>query len=157
MELTFDGTQTEALLEALGLPADTDDPDLIVATVTDLAAQVQALDPAKPSTVAAAAARNGMEVLDMDTAAALRRDAAAGRQIAAAAAKQRVEASVDDAVSKGKITPGRRKHWVTLIEADPAMAEVLAAVPNETAVPMTEVGHSVEGDSDDDDRGEWFY
>ena len=156
MELTFDDTQAAALLEALGLPADTEDVDLIVATATDLAAQVQALDPAKPSTVAAAAARNGMEVLDKDTAAALRRDAQEGRRIAAAAAKQRIEASVDDAVAKGKITPARRNHWVTLIEADPGMADVLAATPNETAVPMTEGGHSA-NTTDLAEPAPWFY
>lgn len=41
-----------ALLDALGLPADTTDVDLVVATVTDLAAQVAGMDPTKPSTVA---------------------------------------------------------------------------------------------------------
>ena len=84
-------------------------------------------------------------MLDNDTAAALRRDAAEGRKIKTAAAKAKVEASVDDAVDKGKITPSRRKHWVTLIEADPGMADVLAAVPNETAVPLIEVGHGTDG------------
>ncbi|MDT5184590.1 MAG: hypothetical protein QOI29_2748 [Mycobacterium sp.] len=156
MTLTFDDTQAAALLEALGLPADTDDPDLIVATAQDLAAQVEALDPAKPASVAAAAARNGCEVLDKDTAAALRRDAQEGRKIAAAAAKQRIEASVDDAISKGKIMASRRKHWVTLIEADPGMADVLAAVPNETAVAMTEVGHAADN-ADLAEPAGWFY
>lgn len=156
MELTFDGTQAAALHEALGLPADTDDLDLIVATAVDLAAQVETLDPAKPSTVAAAAARNGMEVIDKDTADALRRDAQEGRKIAAAAARAKVEAAVDDAVNKGKITPARRKHWVSLIEADPAMADILAKYPNEMAVPMSEVGHSADN-SDLAEPAAWFY
>jgi hypothetical protein len=156
MELTFDDTRAAALLEALGLPADTDDPDLIVATATDLAAQVQALDPAKPSTVAAAAKRNGMEVIDTATADALRRDAQEGRKIAAAAARERVEAAVDDAISKGKVMASRRKHWVSLIEADPGMADVLAATPNETAVPMSEVGHSADN-ADLAKPATWFY
>lgn len=69
--------------------------------------------------------------------------------MAAAAAQQRIEASVEDAVRKGKITPARRKHWVTLITADPGMAEVLASVPNETAAPMTEAGHSMNPDPGD--------
>jgi hypothetical protein len=29
------------------------------------------------------------------------------------------------------------------------MAEVLASVPNETALPLTEIGHSVEASADD--------
>lgn len=143
------------MLEALGLPADTTDTDLIVAAATDLAQQVEALDPSKPSTVAAAAARNGMEVLDKGTADALRRDAQEGRRITAAAAHAKVEASVDDAIDKGKITASRRKHWVDVIGADPGMADVLAAVPNETAVPLTEIGLGGGGDSDE--PVPWFY
>lgn len=159
MALTFTDEQATALLEALGLPADTTDAQLVVDTTVDLAAQAQAVDPAKPSTVAAAAKRNGMEVLDKETAAALRRDAAEGRRLTAAAVLAKVEASVDDAINKGKITPGRRGHWVTLIQADPGMAEVLASVPNETAVPMTELGHSSDPitNTGDGAAAEWFY
>lgn len=116
----------------------------------------QIVDPAKPSTVAAAAAKAGLEVLDTATVAALRHDAAQGRQLATAAAHAKVEASVDDAIAKGKITAPRRKHWVTLIEADPAMADVLAAIPNETAVPITEIGHSAD-DIATADKPAWFY
>jgi hypothetical protein len=146
MAITLDDDQAAALLEALGLPADTDDVQLVVDTTTDLAAQVGELDPSKPSTVAAAAKRAGLEVIDKDTADALRRDAANGRQMAAAAATQKIEASVDEAVRHGKITPARRKHWVTLIGADPGMADVLASIPNETAAPMSEAGHGRNSD-----------
>jgi len=155
--MEFTPEQVTALLEALGLPPDTDDAQLVVDTAADLAAQVEALDPAKPSTVAAAAARNGMEVLDRDTADALRRDAQEGRRIAAAAARAKVEAAVDDAVSKGKITPARKRHWISLLENDLGMADVLAAVPNETAVPMSEVGHAAHNTGDLAERSAWFY
>jgi hypothetical protein len=37
-----------------------------------------------------------------------------------------------------------------------AVLEVLAAVPNETAVPMTELGHSTEVD-ENADKPAWFY
>ncbi|WP_018599667.1 phage protease [Mycobacterium sp. 155] len=159
MALTFDDDQAAALLEALGLPADTADPQLVTDTAVDLAAQVETLDPAKPSTVAAAAKKAGLEVIDTATAEALRHDAAEGRRMAAAATQQRIEAAVDDAVRKGKITPARRKHWVTLITADPGMADVLASVPNETAAPMTEAGHSMNPDPGDNlaDADVWVY
>jgi hypothetical protein len=156
MTLTFDDEQTAALLEALGLPPDTTDPELVIDTAKDLAAQVAGMTPEQPSSVAAAAKRHGMEVIDTATAEALRRDAAEGRKIAAAAARAKVEAAVDDAVDKGKITPARRKHWVELIAADPGMAEVLATVPNETAVPISEVGHSADN-SDLAEPAPWFY
>lgn len=158
MALTLDDTQAATLLELLGLPADTDDPQLVLDTIADLAAQVAEIDPAKPSTVAAAAKRAGLEVLDNDTAAALRREAQEGRQIKAAAERQKIEASVGDAIDKGKITPGRRKHWIDLITADPGMADVLASVPNETAVPMTEIGHGVDSDGPPGQpHDQWFY
>ncbi|BDY26615.1 hypothetical protein [Mycolicibacterium mageritense] len=157
--MEFTPEQIAAMLEALGLPPGTTDAQLVVDTAVDLAAQAEALDPAKPSTVAAAAARNGMEVLDKDTADALRRDAQEGRRIAAAAARAEVEASVDDAIGKGKIAPSRRKHWVDLIAADPGMADVLASVPNETAVPLAEIGHAVDEVAASGDPAEsgWFY
>jgi hypothetical protein len=161
MALTLDDTQTADLLKTLGLPPDTTDVATIIATITDLADdEASELDvaPSRPSAIAAAAKRHGMDIVDTATHEALKRDAAAGRQIAAAAAKAKVEASVDDAVGKGKITPSRSKHWVSLIEADPGMAEVLAAVPNETAVPLSEVGHSADVNTGDlADAAEWFY
>ena len=42
-----------------------------------------------------------------------------------------------------------------LAAADPGMLEVLASVPDETAVPMTELGHSIE--PADAGGSEWFY
>lgn len=94
-----------ALLEALGLPPDPTDPELVIDTAKDLAAQVAGMTPEQPSSVAVAAKRHGTEVIDTATAEALRRDAAEGRKIATAAARAKVEAAVD----KGKITPARRK------------------------------------------------
>lgn len=160
MALTLNDTQEAELLKLLGLPEAEPgeaDVEVVIATIVDLAAQVQALDPDKPSTVAAAAARNGLELLDKETASALRRDAAEGRRVAAAAARAQVEAAVDTAVNKGKITPGRRKAWVQLIEADPGMADVLAKVPDETAVPLSEVGHAANTTGDIDQPAGWFY
>ncbi|WP_024448082.1 hypothetical protein [Mycolicibacterium iranicum] len=161
MALTLNDTQEADLLKLLGLPEAApgeSDVELVIDTITDLAAQVEALDPDKPSTVAAAAARSGMEVLDKETAAALRRDAAEGRRVAAAAAKEKVETAVDDAIGKGKVLASRRKHWVTLIEADPEMADVLARIPDETAVPLTAIGHAASADSADvSEPAPWFY
>lgn len=161
MALTFSDDQEAELLKLLGLPeaapGDTD-AGLVLDTAADFAAQVAEIDPAKPSTVAAAAKRAGLEVLDTDTLATLRHDAQEGRQIRAAAERQKIEAVVGDAISKGKITPARRKHWIDLINADRGMADVLAAVPNETAVPVSEMGHSNGADgSDGGPTAEWFY
>lgn len=158
MTLTFNDEQAAKLLDALGLDADVTDAETVLAAAEDLAAREAGINAEKPSTVAAAARKAGLEVVDAPTLASLRHDAAEGRKLAAAAARQKIETTVDDAVGKGKITAARKKHWITLIEADPGMAEVLAAVPAETAVPMTELGHSVEPvDADTRDEPVWFY
>ncbi|ORW27545.1 hypothetical protein AWB91_27220 [Mycobacterium paraense] len=159
MALTFDDTQAAVLLASLGLPEDTDDLTLVIDTVKDAArSPVPSVpDDASASQVAAAAKKHGLELLDADSLTALKRDAQEGRRIAAAAAKAQVEATVDDAVNRGKITAARRKHWVSLFQADPGMADVLAAVPDETAVPLSEMGHSAYTDNDTAGAGQWFY
>lgn len=152
----FTPEQSAYILELLGLPGDTTDAALILDTVEDLAKQ--AADAQKPSEVAAAAKRQGFDLIDTDTLTTLRAEAAEVREIKVEAARQKVEAAVNDAIEKGKITPARKKHWISLITADPAMTEVLASVPNETAVPLTEIGHGVgnEDGSQPRDAG-WFY
>jgi hypothetical protein len=157
MGLTFDDDQAAAVLGALGLDAGTADVELVTATIRD-AATASIAEGAAPSAVAAAARRHGLEAIDTDTLAALRRDATEGRQVKAAAARKAVEDAVEDAIAKGKITLARRKHWVELITADPGMGEVLASVPNETAVPLTAIGHGIdsEGPAGSAAAGEWF-
>ncbi|WP_280354296.1 phage protease [Nocardia otitidiscaviarum] len=156
MALTLTDDQAARLLELLGLPADTTDIDTILATVEDLAA-AESAGGGKPSEIAAAAGRIGLTVIDADTLAALRADADEGRRIQAAAAKAEIDGKVDHAIRHGKITPARRKHWVDLITADPAMADVLASVPNETAVPLTEIGHSYDSEANNlTDTPPWF-
>lgn len=155
MALAFDDQPAADLLDTLGLPADTTDSALILATVKDA---ITTTPEAAPSQIAAAAKKAGLEVLDTDTAAALRAEAAEGRQIKAAAARQKIEDTVTTAITKGKITAARRKHWVDLITADPAMADVLASVPDETAVPFTEIGHGVSTENGEPPTNAgWFY
>jgi hypothetical protein len=157
MALTFDDTQAAALLEALGLPPETTDIDLILATAADLAAQAAGMNPEKPSTVAAAARKAGLETIDAASLAALKHDAQEGRAMAAAAKQQKIEAAVDEALRLGKIARSRRKHWIMLCTNDEGMLAELAAVPNETAVPLTEIGHSTEPADEHADTGRWFY
>ncbi|GEM_PF-6379185 len=37
------------------------------------------------------------------------------------------------------------------------MADVLAAVPDEAVVPLSEAGHSADTGTPGDDGGQWFY
>jgi hypothetical protein len=160
MALTFDDTQSAVLLTLLGLPEGTEDVQLVLDTVRDATRDpmLPMPDDASATQVAAAAKKYGFELVDTATAESLRSDAQEGRRIAAAAAKAKIEQQVDDAVNRGKITAARRTHWATLIEADPGMADVLAAVPNETAIPMSELGHSADTNSGDlAEASLWFY
>lgn len=154
MTLTFDDQQPARLLDLLGLPADTTDSDLVLATVEDLTQQAASMQ--KPSDVAASAKAIGMELVDNDAIESLRRDAAEGRQIKAAAERQRIEAAVDTAVNRGAITPARKQHWIALAAADPGMLDVLAATPDETAMPITELGHGIDLTGDHPNADEWF-
>ncbi|OCB25008.1 hypothetical protein A5674_22155 [Mycobacterium malmoense] len=156
MALTLNDDQEAELLKTLGMPeADpgATDPADVLAVAKDLADQAQGADPAKPSAVAAAAKAAGLEVIDTASLAALRGDAAEGRRLTAEAKLAKVEATVDDAINKGKIPIARRDAWVAMIQADPVMERTLADIPNDT-IPMTEVGHSVEARGDSD---EWLY
>lgn len=162
MALTFNDDQEAELLKTIGLPEANPgetDVQLVLDTIADLAEQAGGVDSGKPSAIAAAAKAAGLEVVDTASLAALRSDAAEGRRMQAAAELAQIETTVDDAINKGKIPTARRAHWVALIQADAGMAEVLAATPNETAVALTELGHSLEpisttGNGADD---EWFY
>ncbi|MBX7453406.1 hypothetical protein GR927_35955 [Mycolicibacterium sp. 3033] len=157
MAITFNDDQAAALLSPLGLPVDTVDPAAVIATVVDVAG-ADALSAAAPSAIVAAAESAGLEVLDSEAAAALRADAAEGRRIKAAVERERIENTVNDAIAQGKITPARKDHWVALITADPGMGDVLANVPPETAVPLSEIGHGVDGlNGDQQAREDWFY
>lgn len=156
MALTFNDDQEAELLKALGLPEaepGQTDVQLVLDTINDLAEQAGGVDPTKPSAVAAAAKAAGLEVIDTASLAALRGDAAEGRRLTAEAKLAKVEATVDDAINKGKIPIARRDAWVAMIQADPVMERTLADIPNDT-IPMTEVGHSVEARADTD---EWLY
>lgn len=157
LTLEFDDAEAAILLDRIGLDADTSDVDTIKATLLDTLRGAPLMADTPPSQIAAAAKKHDLEVMDTQTLAALRHDAAEGRKIAAAAKQQKIEAAVDDAVSKGKITAARKGHWVTLATHDEKMLEVLAAVPNETAVPMTELGHSLEPVDAGADKPAWFY
>nr|KZL97736.1 hypothetical protein AXX05_01975 [Tsukamurella tyrosinosolvens] len=153
MMLTLTPEQIAALLELLGLPADTSDPQAVLDTVESLTT-AEDVAAGKPSAVAAAAGKLGLQVLDVDTYTQLKAQAAEGVQIKAAAAKAKIKASVDEAIDLGKITPARREHWERLIEADPGMSAVLASVAPNTAVPMTESGHSVQP-LGEEDAADW--
>lgn len=134
------------LLEALALPADTTDPELVALAVEDAITA--------PATGQQTAAAAGLTQVDPDTLAALRRDAEQGRAIAAAAVQRDRATLVAAAINRGSITPARRQHWLTVLAADPGMADTLASLPS-GLVPVTgEIGHATESATE---PAAWFH
>lgn len=138
--MEFTPEQITRLLEALGLTADVTDPETVVLAVEDLATA--------PTDAASVAAKTGGLVIDPAVYETLKAEAERGRTVAAAAATREREQAVNAAVSKGAIPPARKQHWMTVLEADPTMAKVLASMP--TVIPLTEIGHADPGLGGDD-------
>lgn len=137
------------LTEALGMAADAN-PETVVVAVEELT-----IAPGSENAVAAAAvlASAGRSALDQ-----LRADAEQGRVLAAAARKRDITDKVEIAFRRGAITVPDKKHWTALIEADPTKADVLASLPNEFAVNLSEKGYGMGNEGEDDivDAAPWF-
>ena len=146
---------SDKVAERLGLSADATDDD-VLAKIDEMSAAPappaadeptpQPVDAATPAMeLAAAAAKAGLVLMDPTKVTELQTNAALGaqaraEQIAAAQAK-----IVDAAIAQGKIAPPRRPHFIALIAADEkGTTELLAGIPPETAVPLTEIGHALE-------------
>ncbi|AOD24052.1 hypothetical protein IM25_22745 [Rhodococcus sp. p52] len=154
-------TLNEELAKRLGVSEDADDDTLLGALDEALAEgeETTAENPAVPATaesVTQAAARFGLTVVDSATLEQLRADARLGRQASERQEREDRERIVDNAIGKGKIPPSRRDHWLNLLTVDKAMADTLNALPDELAVPLTEIGHSVDGSTSNDADLSWF-
>lgn len=163
--LTFDDTQAAELLSLLGL-ADGAEPADVLDAVKALASSAEGTGDTssatsassatpEPEAVRAAAAGLGLTVLDAGTVEELRRNSAEGVAARAELKRQDLERRVGAAVAAGKIPPSRRDHWLTALENDEGMADVLASMPD-NLVPVSETGHngdavgaSVETDAED--------
>lgn len=92
----------------------------------------------------------GTVLVDQDALAALRADAAAGRE---ARNRQEAEdrvAAVDAAINEGRILASRRDAWLANLEQDPGAAATLASLPQ--IIPTVAIGSAggVEVDADDE-------
>lgn len=146
-DVVFNDSQLSTLRQSLGV-ADDADGDTIVAALGEALQEQAEEQPAASTRVP-----EGMALVDATTLAALRDDAAAGRE---ARNQQQAEARrslVQAAVRDGRIAPSRAQAWENRIAADPEEATTLASLAK-GLVPLDEHGHAGEGpqstDSTDD-------
>lgn len=159
-------TLKEGLAQKLGIPADADDEAMLEAVnaalggsedegesageapaggiTVDVTANLVGVE-GTPEQIAAAAKRYGLTVLDAQVAQNLAADAAAGREARNRQQREDDAKVVDSAIGKGKITPARRDHFLALMASDrKGTTELLENTLQESAVPLTELGHSTE-------------
>lgn len=98
------------------------------------------------SQVAAAAAKLGLAVTLPEEMAQLKAQAAAGARAEAARVSQERESYVDKAIEAGKILPVNRAKVLKLLALDDeGTRKTIDELPNEAALPLTELGHATEG------------
>ncbi|MDH6199192.1 hypothetical protein M2272_005860 [Mycobacterium frederiksbergense] len=149
-------TLKEGLAQKLGISADADDEAVLTAFTEALAANsadsteggaeaAPEVSEATPEQIAAAAQRFGLTVLDSEVASRLTADAAAGREARDRQQREDDAKVVDSAIGKGKITPARREHFLAMMSADrEGTTTLLEKTLQESAVPLTELGHATE-------------
>ncbi len=147
-----DDIMSEAIInglrERLGIKADAEVTEDSLMAALDEALDERAEAPEEKTPKAEA---EGTVVLDEGTYAALKSDAAAGREARNEQVKAQREATVSAAIESGRIAPARRDHWVAQLEADPGAAEVLNSLQPGT-IPLDPKGYTggVDESSDED-------
>lgn len=143
----------DGLRQRLGLAEDSADDDTILAALDEALAERAesaggdgedtgaAQGAMTADTLAAAAAEQGLAVVDAETFAQVRRQAAEGAELAARLAVENRERTVDAAIGAGKIAASSRDVWLAKLKADPTEENVLNGFPDNT-IPVGEIGHN---------------
>lgn len=145
VQLLIDGVTA-----ALGLDETADIAAIVAATeeAAKAAADAAASEGDTAASIAAAARKRGMTVVDASALAEMQAQAARGAELADRIERDERERFVASAVEAGKIPSSRREHWLTMLTADPSAAEVLAGIPDNT-VPLTARGYDGNADVPD--------
>lgn len=145
-------TLQEGLAELFGVPTDADDETILAAAKEALAASSEPVEPAEPTIeqAAAVAAKSGLTLVNSETLVTLQEQAREGAEARALQVREAHERIVDSAITEGRIAPASREHWLTQLSADPeGIQNVISALP--AVIPVTEIGHAVTNEADDDD------
>lgn len=130
--------------EALGLPDDTSDEDVLTAALDRLT------EPAPPPPTPEASLPEGVVAISEAQLEELRNDAQAGREAREAQVKAERLALVDAAVKDGRIAPAERDAWFAKLETGTGAEQVLAAL-KPGVIPVDQIGHGGNADLDSDE------
>lgn len=141
------GDQIPVLRETLGLEKDAD-VDAIVKAVQDLAAAKPAEEaPAQEGQPVAASAKlpAGVVAIDAGRLQTLEANSARFAEHLETERRQGIENTLNAAVREGRITPANKETWRKSFDTNPTQAgELLSSMAPNSAVPVTELGHSTE-------------
>lgn len=148
-------TLHEGLAELFGVPTDADDEAILAAAREALDAATAPSEPVEPAEptieqAAAIAAKSGLTLVNSETLEALQEQARAGAEARELQVRQAHELIVDSAISDGRIAPSSREQWLVQLAADPeGIQNVISSLP--AVIPVTEIGHAISNEADDDD------
>lgn len=128
--------------EALGLPEDTGEEDVLTAALDRLT------EPAPPAPTAALP--DGVVAISAAQLEELRNDAQAGREAREAQVRAERSNLVEAAVNDGRIAPAERDAWLAKLETGTGADQVLASL-KPGVIPVNQIGHGGNADLESDD------
>ncbi|YCK83522.1 ATP-dependent Clp protease proteolytic subunit [Arthrobacter sp. D3-18] len=136
---TMSAKLNQGLRKRLGISADAELNEDELLDAVDEALAEQAAEPAPAASAATHAP--GTVVLDAAQYQELRNDAADGRLARQQQLADERSELVNAAVQDGRIPPARRDHWLNSLEADPGIADTLAAL-EPGLIPVDSIGYT---------------
>jgi ATP-dependent protease ClpP protease subunit len=139
--LTMSDTIKAGLVQRLGVRAEATDDEILAAV--DEALEERADPTPAPAPAAAAALPEGLVAVDATVLAQLQANSTRGAEAAARQDSERRDAIIATALQTGRITSESKDTWRARLDKDEKeFAGVLAALPENTALPTTELGHA---------------
>ena len=149
-DVDMSDTLMAGLRERLGMTDAETSEDAVLAALDEALAEQ-----ADPTPALVAALPEGVVAVEKDQLDELKTAAAEVRAIRDEQTKARREALVSAAVKDGRIAPARAEHWVKQLNADEEGASAVLASLEPGTIPVAEVGHSDDVDTDDAFYAKW--
>lgn len=154
--LTMSDTIKAGLVQRLGVRAEATDDEILAAVDEALEERAEPTTVPAETPAPAAALPEGVVAVDATVLAQLQANATRGAQAAAEQDRVRRDGIVAEALRTGRITAESRDTWRARLDKDEAeFAGVLAGLPENTALPTSELGHAAGEPRDDAYPAHW--